>query len=387
MTECNVDFKQVFDHCIAERSVVVRAMEPYTIVAVTDMYLQFSSRAREEVVGRDFFQAFPTPPGSTGSLLKASFDIVKTGKLCHVMEMQRFDEILLEEDHSGDIPVSRERHWVSTNTPVFDQQSGNLTHILHHIDDVTCTVVNGRQESECERLRLHTVALESTIEENTKVMDDALQEHIAQSALLVKLLPKSLVERLRHEKLPLAGNHRNACVMFADMVGFCDLTMKVGDPLKLMDVLHKLFSAFDDACSAHDRRVERIKLIGDCYMAATGIHDFLDDGDDDAASACRRICEAAFDFIPAAAALNINLRIGISCGPVASGIVGTQKPQFDTWGESVNMASRLEGCAVTNTILVTPRVYQYVAGLWQAKALTVNAKGYGAISVYELIPK
>jgi adenylate cyclase len=181
-------------------------------------------------------------------------------------------------------------------------------------------------------------------------MEAERRERDKERALLFGTLPESVATRiLRGEKV--TGDHyENASVIFVDIVGFTSISDKI-PPGHVVHLLSQIFSALDVVCKAHG--VTKIKTIGDSYMAAAGVPDAQDDS-------TIRAAACALELLSTLGALQITMppelgdtswtkdvddiqvRIGLHCGPVTAGVIGTERLQYDVWGDTVNVASRME---------------------------------------------
>ncbi|MDU9005165.1 adenylate/guanylate cyclase domain-containing protein [Sedimentitalea todarodis] len=165
--------------------------------------------------------------------------------------------------------------------------------------------------------------------------------------LLLNILPESIAERLNNQEQRIADYCPRATVLFADIVGFTTLARNLR-PGEVLDLLNDLFSQFDMLVESHD--VEKIKTIGDGYMAASGLYQ-ADDPEKAARAACDLALDmqVAFDQFRREWKVEIDLRVGLHSGPVVAGVIGVRKFAFDLWGDTVNIASRLEsGCPTGN---------------------------------------
>jgi adenylate cyclase len=173
--------------------------------------------------------------------------------------------------------------------------------------------------------------------------------------LLDNLLPSSIVKRIEHGERVIADSHGEASVLFADLTGFSVLTRRLS-PTHLVEVLNHMFSRFDEAAARHG--IEKIKTIGDCYMAATGVID-----DPSRPAQIDSMAEFALEMLEVVAAvgrelgLPLGVRIGISTGAVVSGVIGTTRVNFDVWGDTVNLASQMESTGVVGRIQVSEATY------------------------------
>jgi len=198
------------------------------------------------------------------------------------------------------------------------------------------------------RSRLRTITernrqLEAIVEERTR---DLRLEQQRSDSLLLNVLPASIAERLKLGEKHIADSYSDASVLFADLVGFTPLTSALS-PHEVVRMLNGLFSRFDRA--ARERGVERIKTIGDGYMAASGIPDA-------AADHAVRLALFALDMLliirdyAAETGYNLHLRVGIHSGEVVAAIVGETRFAYDVWGDAVNVAARMEGLSETDRI-------------------------------------
>lgn len=169
--------------------------------------------------------------------------------------------------------------------------------------------------------------------------------------VLRNVLPDSIVERLKAEPgQSIADNFPSASIMFADISGFVGLARSLGAE-KTVTLLNTIVIAFDELAQRHG--VEKIKTIGDAYMVASGIPIARADH-------VQALAGMALDMIDTAARIRessgmpVNLRIGMSSGPMMAGVIGTKKFSYDVWGDPVNLASRLESASAPGRILVCP---------------------------------
>jgi adenylate cyclase len=168
-------------------------------------------------------------------------------------------------------------------------------------------------------------------------------------SLLRNLFPPEIAARLRNGDSNIADNFDDATVIFADVVGFGKITARM-KAFEIVGCLNLLFNEFDRL--AEDVGVEKIKTIGDNYMAVAGVPT--------PRSGHGRIAtKLALDMIGAAGRLQSRLpapfliRVGLHSGPVMAGVIGTRKFVYDVWGDTVNMAARVEAASQPNRVLVS----------------------------------
>ncbi|HEY7562978.1 MAG TPA: adenylate/guanylate cyclase domain-containing protein [Gaiellaceae bacterium] len=199
-------------------------------------------------------------------------------------------------------------------------------------------------------------------------------------ALLLSIFPRSIAERLKVSHGVIAERQDEVSVLFADIAGFTPAAEGLG-PEEIVDLLDEIFSTFDDLVARH--RLEKIKTIGDGYLAAAGIPTPRRDH----AEAAARLALAMLDALPTVrGASGLSLRIGIDSGPVVAGVIGRSKFGYDIWGDTVNTASRMESHAPVGAIQVTERTYRRLQdGFVLERRDVVDIKGKGEMTTYLLL--
>ena len=170
--------------------------------------------------------------------------------------------------------------------------------------------------------------------------------------LLLNILPAPIAQRLRDGEPLIADRFDDVTLLFADVVEFTRLSSTMS-PSELVSVLNEVFSVFDGLVDRYD--LEKVKTIGDAYMVAGGLTDGSTDHTARVADMALALT-AAVDRIDAAVRLGIRFRIGIHCGPVVAGVIGSKKFIYDIWGDAVNLASRMESLGAPGRIQVTHAV-------------------------------
>lgn len=172
-------------------------------------------------------------------------------------------------------------------------------------------------------------------------------ERAESERLLLNVLPESVSKRLRRGENPIADDFAEVTVLFADIVGFTAMSTEMSAD-EVIRLLNGLFSRFDDLVA--DRGLEKIKTIGDAYMAVGGLPDPIPDH-------AIRVLDLAIAMLASTGSggpfSGIPIRIGIHSGPVAGGVIGTRKFAYDVWGSTVNLASRLQTTGVPQRIHVS----------------------------------
>ena len=202
--------------------------------------------------------------------------------------------------------------------------------------------------------------------------------------LLLNILPKPIAERLKQEQGIIADSFNEVTVLFADIVGFTNLSSYT-PPTELVIILNEIFSTLDELVEKHG--LEKIKTIGDAYMVVGGLPTPRPDH-------AEAIADIALDMQKAISRLNITngqpltIRIGIHTGPVVAGIIGVKKFSYDLWGDTVNLASRMESHGQAGCIQVTQDTYKLLKDRYEFKARGLTAvKGIGDMPTFFLTGK
>ncbi|MDX2289769.1 MAG: adenylate/guanylate cyclase domain-containing protein [Hyphomicrobiaceae bacterium] len=194
-------------------------------------------------------------------------------------------------------------------------------------------------------------------------------------ALLRNILPDNVVERLKERPgEPIADTVPEASILFADVSGFVSLSRELG-AVRIVALLNRLVSDFDALAAHHG--VEKIKTIGDAYMAAAGVPEPVGDHAERLARMGLAMLEAV-ERVQAETGHDIRMRVGLASGPVMAGIIGTRKFSYDIWGDAVNLAARLENKSQPGRILVCPACRQRLAGVFTLERHgQIDIKGVG----------
>ena len=178
-------------------------------------------------------------------------------------------------------------------------------------------------------------------------------ERARSDSLIESLFPARVAQRLKAGEANLAESHGEATILFSDLVGFTTLTRKLA-PGHLVEVLTDYFSMLDALTEKHG--VEKIKTVGDAYMVASGLNYERENSAEHIADFAIEMVEALRDYAEQHH-FPLALRVGISTGQVVSGVIGSKKPLFDVWGDTVNLASRMESTSEPGQIQVSEATY------------------------------
>ncbi len=206
-----------------------------------------------------------------------------------------------------------------------------------------------------------------------KLLED---EEALSEELITNMLPDHIAARLKHGERQIAEHVDDVSVLFADLVGFTPLAASK-PPHEVVALLNRVFSHMDRL--AGDRGIEKIKTVGDAYMAVGG----LPDGREDHLEAMAELAIEMRDAIPRAHGLE--LRIGLHCGPAVAGVIGERKLSYDVWGDTINIASRMESQGVVGKIQTSEQVRERLLYTFEFEERgPIEVRGRGTILTYFL---
>lgn len=221
---------------------------------------------------------------------------------------------------------------------------------------------------------------DSTSKLLSSLMRELDQERAHSQSLLLNILPQAIIDRLEDGET-IADRYDSVTVLFSDLIGFTSISSEL-EPQLLVSELNLLFSEFDALCERTE--VEKIKTIGDAYLAVGGLPGTRTDH-------ATAVAELALGMVEAVARLNRSsdrnwkIRIGVHSGPAVAGVIGTRKYVYDVWGDTVNVANRLESSAEPNRIHVSEQVAEALRGSFDLEPRgTVDLKGKGDTASYLL---
>ncbi|MBC7788196.1 MAG: adenylate/guanylate cyclase domain-containing protein [Methylophilaceae bacterium] len=217
-----------------------------------------------------------------------------------------------------------------------------------------------------------------------RTLNQLALEQARSEKLLLNILPKAIAERLKDNDIWIADSYDSVTIMFADIVGFTKLSAKM-QPVDLVELLSQIFTSFDQL--AENNGLEKIKTIGDGYMVVGGAPLQCKDH-------ARVVAKLAMEMLDAVESIAyqrkmpLQMRFGLSSGPVVAGVIGTSKFSYDIWGDSVNMASRMEKTSFSNQIQVSQSTYDLIKNdfVFEARG-AIDIKGKGKVETYILKSK
>lgn len=227
-----------------------------------------------------------------------------------------------------------------------------------------------------------TLDLKKADEKIKKQLIEINTEKERSDHLLLNILPPSIAERLKKDEATIADFFPDATILFSDLVGFTQFSSE-HSAKDVVDALNKLYSVFDDLLDKH--QVEKIKTIGDALLLVSGIPDPIENH-------AHRMTHMAIDMMRSVEQFNkanntqFKIRIGIHTGPVVAGVIGKKKFVYDIWGDSVNVASRMESNSLPDHIQVSQASYELIKDVFTLVPRgKIDIKGKGMMQTYFLV--
>ncbi|MCR4741386.1 MAG: hypothetical protein K5866_00735 [Treponema sp.] len=248
--------------------------------------------------------------------------------------------------------------------------------VILFVISMTITMFEGK----LIRVEEENKKLEATVKERTKELES---EKNRSESLLLNILPKEIAKELSaHPDSTIAKEYPNVTVLFTDIVGFTKISGEMSAE-EVVTMLNKMFSMFDER--AQREGIEKIKTIGDAYMAAAGL---TQDENNDGAAKMIRFARGLLDDVRKFnenSNIKLLIRLGINSGPLVAGVIGKTKFIYDIWGDTVNVASRMESTGLPMKIHVTETTKAQTLNLFQYSENTeIDVKGKGMMKTYFL---
>jgi len=234
------------------------------------------------------------------------------------------------------------------------------------------------------------------ITEKRKMEEELRKQRRMSEELLLNILPQYIAEKLKKNRHTIADHLPEATVLFADLVGFTELSAQL-DSTDLVTLLNEIFSSFDKLTKHYG--LEKIKTIGDAYMVVGGLpvqpHPTPDNSVERVAKLALAMQHKIKEFhrpltlekeMETFKNRPFQLRIGMNTGPVVAGVIGMSKLQLDLWGDTVNVASRMESQGLPGKIQVTQATYDQLKYRFKLEKRGIfNVKGRGKMTTYWLL--
>ncbi len=226
---------------------------------------------------------------------------------------------------------------------------------------------------------LNSDFLKYMIELDAKKTKELAYEKELSDQLMLNILPQSIAERLKQKEQNISDTHPSVTILFADIVSFTQMSSKKSAD-DLVKLLNELFSKFDKRSA--ELGVEKIKTIGDCYMAVGGLPISRKDHAQATVDLALGMIEDLKDFNKKNK-VDFQMRFGLNTGPVVAGVIGHSKFCYDVWGHSVNTASRMESTSLPNRIQISPSTTQALGDDFEVEERElVECKGLGKIMTH-----
>ena len=243
--------------------------------------------------------------------------------------------------------------------------------------------LNRTLQKKLTRVEGRVATLEQLRESNANLMRALLaelgEEKAESERLLLNILPEKIAQRLKTTPGVIADRFNSVSVLFSDIVGFTPLSETLSAQ-EMVGWLNEVYSAVDGLVQEH--RVEKIRTIGDGYMAAAGVPHIREDH----ATALTNLAldmKSQFEELPPLHGHQVGFRIGISSGPVVGGVIGTHKFQYDIWGDTVNTAARMESHGVPGRIHISSTTHDLIKDDFICEGRgTIEAKGKGEMQTW-----
>ena len=209
-------------------------------------------------------------------------------------------------------------------------------------------------------------------------------EQMKSERLILNILPKPIAERLKKNEKNISSSYEDVTILFSDIVGFTQMSSLL-TPSDLVALLNDLFTRFDKR--AESLGLEKIKTIGDAYMAAGGVPVPRADHADIVADMALGMLEDLAEF-NRDNQMSLQMRIGLNSGPVVAGIIGFTKFSYDLWGSTVNVASRMESSSMIGKIQISPSTAKALSGRFDLQGREViEVKGIGKVLTHFLLKR
>lgn len=208
------------------------------------------------------------------------------------------------------------------------------------------------------------------------------EERQKSEQLLLNILPATIADRLKHGESIIADKFESVTIMFADIVGFTKLSARIS-PEHLVENLSMIFTTFDALAAKY--KLEKIKTIGDAYMLVGGLPEPTPNHTEAVARMALEM-QVAITDLTSNTDEPIFVRVGIHCGPVVAGVIGVRKFAYDLWGDSVNIASRMESSGEPGKVHCSEAVYQVLKDKFEFEERgEIEIKGKGKMRTYFIV--
>jgi PAS domain S-box-containing protein len=353
------------------------------ILIKTDGELEWASDGFQNFHGMNL-EEFKLKKGSTIFSLSPDPEIISLFNFC-VAKKQPVDYSSKLKDSRGG------ERWLQTFVSPILNGSGQVDRLIATEIDIT-SLKRKEEELNTQNQRMQTVMqnlekanhlLEEQKNEINKQKQLIQEEQNKSEKLLLNILPFEIARQLKSKGKAVSRQYKTVSVLFADFKGFSRYSMEL-EPNDLVNILDTYFAKFDEIIGRH--YLEKIKTIGDAYMCAGGLPLRNKSNPFDAVLAGLEIQSYMNKLNDSKVVNNLSiweLRIGVHTGPVVAGVVGRRKFAYDIWGETVNIASRMEHAGHVGMVNISGATYEFVKDFFECDYRgKIEAKNIGKVDMY-----
>ncbi len=259
--------------------------------------------------------------------------------------------------------------------------SKGLTGPLERLRLATQRITAGDLRARADENQSGSIEVQSVAHSVNVMVGKLVAEQEKSDSLLLNILPPAIAKRLKDGESQIVDAYESVTVLFADIVGFTVLASQVS-PERLVEILNRVFTSFD--LLAEQLKVEKVKTIGDCYMAVCGLPERIEHHAETMVKMAQQM-QHALNEVNRIEGTALQIRTGIHSGRVVAGVIGKKKFAYDLWGDTVNTASRMEFHGGAGRIHLSAATAELLAGKFKLEDRgEVEIKGKGPMSCYFL---
>jgi class 3 adenylate cyclase/CheY-like chemotaxis protein len=338
--------------------------EGMQIIANNDIHVIVTDQRMPNMTGVQFLQHIPDEPDNIRMILTGFSDM----------------DAIIEAINTGQVYRYITKPWDKDELKITIDNALEAVRLRRDNKHLISELQENNEHLE-EKVRLRTIEIEKK-----SILLEAEKEK--SEKLLLNILPEEIAEELKRYGRSYARKHQQVSVLFADITGFTSIAENMM-PDELITQLDECFRGFDHITEKHG--IEKIKTIGDCYMCASGLPTDKDDNAVTAVNAALDMLEFMNGFNATKKIQNLplfKLRIGIHTGPVVAGVVGITKFVYDIWGDTVNLASRMEHQSEPGKINISEATWSLVKNHFDCEYRgKIDVKSKGEIDMYFITGK
>jgi len=292
----------------------------------------------------------------------------------HMPELGGYEllETMKGEPNWRDIPV------------IMISATGQLKHVINCIRIGAEDYLSKPVEKELLWARVKSSLERKFLRDNERELYRKIQiEKDKSERVLYNVIPRRIADRLRQDEVNISESINSASIVFADMVEFTTISSSI-PPEHLVSILNQMFLSMDILVDQYG--MEKIKTVGDCYMCVAGLDFESRCGRNDHADRSVAFARAAIECVNSLKDthdVETSIRVGIASGPLVAGVIGRVRPMYDVWGQTVNLASRMESHGIPNHIQITESTYDLLKDKRNFEPRSsIEIKGVGKMRTY-----